>query len=170
MARFLTEYVTGLAPAEPGYRTISIRPFAGHDLTSAHASVETPTKPPRSAGGGTARPSAWTSPSRPGPQPTPTSAPRRRRLSSPAPTHSPARGPLESPDETVGPEGNDLAVRDELSNPSSVSGRDYGPRRRNGRVGVMAATGLGRATLPPGGGRRGMRGRRGADCDLGVRR
>ncbi|WP_162600146.1 alpha-L-rhamnosidase [Streptomyces sp. CS131] len=42
VARFLTEYVAGLAPAEPGYRVISIRPHVGGDLTSARASVKTP--------------------------------------------------------------------------------------------------------------------------------
>jgi alpha-L-rhamnosidase len=42
VARFLVEYVAGLLPAEPGYRTISIRPHVGGGLTSARASVRTP--------------------------------------------------------------------------------------------------------------------------------
>ncbi|MGW0712148.1 alpha-L-rhamnosidase C-terminal domain-containing protein [Streptomyces sp. NPDC002643] len=42
MARFLTEYVAGVAPAAPGYRTIGIRPYVGGGLTSARASVATP--------------------------------------------------------------------------------------------------------------------------------
>lgn len=42
VARFLVEYVAGLSPAAPGYRTISIRPHMGGGLASARASVKTP--------------------------------------------------------------------------------------------------------------------------------
>lgn len=42
VARFLTERVAGLAPAEPGYRVIDVRPLIGGGLTSARASVQTP--------------------------------------------------------------------------------------------------------------------------------
>jgi alpha-L-rhamnosidase len=42
VARFLTERVAGLAPAEPGYRVIEVRPLIGGGLTSARASVQTP--------------------------------------------------------------------------------------------------------------------------------
>lgn len=45
VAQFLTERVAGLAPAEPGYRVIDVRPLIGGGLTSARASVQTPYGP-----------------------------------------------------------------------------------------------------------------------------
>lgn len=42
VAGFLTERVAGLAPAEPGYRVIEVRPLIGGGLTWARASVQTP--------------------------------------------------------------------------------------------------------------------------------
>ncbi|WP_052424589.1 family 78 glycoside hydrolase catalytic domain [Streptomyces fulvoviolaceus] len=42
VARFLTEYIAGLSPAEPGYRVIDVRPLVGGGLTRARASVQTP--------------------------------------------------------------------------------------------------------------------------------
>lgn len=42
VAQFLQEHVAGLAPHEPGYRTIRFAPIVGGGITSASASVETP--------------------------------------------------------------------------------------------------------------------------------
>ncbi|WP_442778013.1 family 78 glycoside hydrolase catalytic domain [Streptomyces echiniscabiei] len=39
---FLTEYVAGLSPTEPGYRVFDVRPLVGGGLTSARAEVQTP--------------------------------------------------------------------------------------------------------------------------------
>lgn len=42
VAQFLQEHVAGLAPQEPGYRTIRFAPAVGGGITSASVSVETP--------------------------------------------------------------------------------------------------------------------------------
>jgi len=42
VARFLQEYVAGLAPVEPGYRRIRVEPHIGGGLTSASVHIETP--------------------------------------------------------------------------------------------------------------------------------
>jgi alpha-L-rhamnosidase len=42
IANFLTEYIAGLAPAEPGYQVLNVRPLVGGGLTWARASVQTP--------------------------------------------------------------------------------------------------------------------------------
>ncbi|MEU8087083.1 family 78 glycoside hydrolase catalytic domain [Micromonospora sp. NPDC049101] len=49
VAGFLTEYVAGLTPAEPGYRVIDVRPVPGGGLTHASATVRTPYGPASSA-------------------------------------------------------------------------------------------------------------------------
>ncbi len=42
VAGFLVEHVAGLAPAEPGYRVIDVRPTVGGGLTHASATLRTP--------------------------------------------------------------------------------------------------------------------------------
>ncbi|WP_193596607.1 alpha-L-rhamnosidase [Microbacterium sp. YJN-G] len=48
VARFLTERIAGISPAEPGYRVIAIRPLVGGGLTSARAAIDTPYGPAES--------------------------------------------------------------------------------------------------------------------------
>ncbi|WP_051684059.1 alpha-L-rhamnosidase [Blastococcus sp. URHD0036] len=42
VARFLTEHVAGIAPAEPGFGVLDVRPLVGGGLTWARAGIQTP--------------------------------------------------------------------------------------------------------------------------------